>query len=54
MALHLAEPWLDIQQHGGQPALALIGVSPAIHLSTTLFHQGIDGFQVIGRLEGQA
>ena len=31
-----------------------MGVRPAIHLGTPLFHQGIDGFQAIRRLEGQA
>jgi len=54
IALHFPKPRLDIQQRGGQPALALMGVRPPIDFGTPLFYQDLDGLQAIGGLEGQA
>ena len=51
ISFDLAEPWLDLQQRGGQSTSPLMGIPSVIDVRTPLFHHGIDRLQTIGGFE---
>ena len=44
-------PWFDVQERGGQPAMALTRVLPVIDFRTAFLDEGIDGLQPVRCLQ---
>ena len=54
VAHRLPQTWFDVQERGGQPAVALARVLPVIHLRTAFLDERIDGLETVRRLQRPA
>src|SRR5512145_901131 len=51
MSLNPAQPRLDVEQRGCQPAMPLIRALPVVHLGTALLDQRVDRLESVSGLE---